>query len=626
MSHANAGEQTGMLAHASRVVRPWTAASGSGMTHHRPKLLLLRGPHVDADAVAPTLDDHFEVVEVSPDQAMGTIDSCQAVLAEAGDFVALERDLVGRQSSVLLNAISEGVGLSDRLGRVLWANDRFRSLERHVLDRIGEVCRHAFDAFEQVLERGDGDAGEPDLRAKKYRVSSRRDRAFFQVSVSPVLSSSDSGGANDHGSPTMRVAQVAAVVRDVSGKVRMERRLDAIERAGNELAHIDPEVVRSMHAQERLREVEQRVRQHMRELLHFDHFAIRMLDSSSGLLPVVMAQGMPDEAQEIELRAEQSGQGITGWVASTGRSYVCEDCEVDPLYVRGIDNPGSSLTVPLRAFDRKVGVLNIESHDKHAFSRTDRQFVEIFAGYLARALHTLNLLVVERASTSESASGVMSGEISGPLNDLCAEVAILRDEADGDDRFNSHLDRIMRDVDSIRRRVRNVARGPNTLLGVDEVLEEGRIDPSLAGKRVLVVDNEDEIREITRGVLSAVGCRVVTCDDGITAIRLMESWRAGNAAVEPFDLVLSDIGLGDASGYDVFAAARRASDTVPVILVTGFGYDPHHSIVRASQEGLQAVLFKPFQAAKLLDEVRQAVSGHDESDVDEPGEDDEDNG
>jgi hypothetical protein len=42
--------------------------------------------------------------------------------------------------------------------------------------------------------------------------------------------------------------------------------------------------------------------------------------------------------------------------------------------------------------------------------------------------------------------------------------------------------------------------------------------------------------------------------------------------------------------------------------MTGFGYDPHHSIVRASQEGLQAVLFKPFKVDQLLSEVRKALA------------------
>ena len=41
--------------------------------------------------------------------------------------------------------------------------------------------------------------------------------------------------------------------------------------------------------------------------------------------------------------------------------------------------------------------------------------------------------------------------------------------------------------------------------------------------------------------------------------------------------------------------------------MTGFGYDPHHSIVRASQEGLQSVLFKPFQIEQLVDAVKKAI-------------------
>jgi AmiR/NasT family two-component response regulator len=41
--------------------------------------------------------------------------------------------------------------------------------------------------------------------------------------------------------------------------------------------------------------------------------------------------------------------------------------------------------------------------------------------------------------------------------------------------------------------------------------------------------------------------------------------------------------------------------------MTGFGYDPNHSIVRARREGLSAVLFKPFKVDQLLGEVRVAL-------------------
>jgi len=65
--------------------------------------------------------------------------------------------------------------------------------------------------------------------------------------------------------------------------------------------------------------------------------------------------------------------------------------------------------------------------------------------------------------------------------------------------------------------------------------------------------------------------------------------------------------MPDKTGYEVFAAAQRLNAAIPVILMTGFGYDPNHSIVRASQEGLQAVLFKPFKVDVLLSEVRKAL-------------------
>ena len=583
------------------------------MGGQKPKLLVLGGPHVDTDALEDSLGEMFELVESSPDEAIATLEyeGCQVVLAEAGDFVPLERGLVGRQSSMLLNAIGEGVCLSDIGGRVLWSNTMYRGYPEAVRRRVREVCIHGAGHFAERLrrasERGVHDPG----RAKKYRLNFRKHKRFFEVMVSPVISRTEdlasvvsSGGGGGAGARPL----VAAVVRDVTSTIRMERKVDAIDRAGRELAHLEAETIRKMHAQERLRLLQDRIVRYAHELMHFDHFAIRMVNPKTNALDLVMASGIPDKAKEIRLFAEETGNGTSGWVAATGRSYLCNDTAGDELYVYGLDEPGSSLTVPLRVYDNVVGIFNVESSERGAFSDNDRQFAEIFASYIASALHTLNLLVVERYTTSEAATGTVHGEISGPLNDLVAEVELLRKRAGEDNELTPHLDRILRDVSSIRRRMKNVAKGPQSLLGVDEVLEAGRIIPELENRRILVADNDEGILGTIRDVLVAVGCQVVTCDDGTSAIRLLETWQHTFDADEGFDLVLSDIHLGDKTGYDVFGAAKRARENLPVILITGFGYDPHHSIVRATQEGLQAVLFKPFQAEKLIEDVRKAVS------------------
>ena len=82
---------------------------------------------------------------------------------------------------------------------------------------------------------------------------------------------------------------------------------------------------------------------------------------------MVIAEGLPPEALEIELYAQPEGNGISGYVAATGRSYICHDTEKDSRYVLGLEHSKSSLTVPLMLFDEVVGVYNVESDQVGAF-------------------------------------------------------------------------------------------------------------------------------------------------------------------------------------------------------------------------------------------------------------------
>jgi hypothetical protein len=54
---------------------------------------------------------------------------------------------------------------------------------------------------------------------------------------------------------------------------------------------------------------------------------------------------------------------------------------------------------------------------------------------------------------------------------------------------------------------------------------------------------------------------------------------------------------------------KEMMEAVPMALMTGFGYDPGHSIVKARQAGLQAVLYKPFRLDQLLEVVELLVTG-----------------
>jgi len=150
----------------------------------------------------------------------------------------------------------------------------------------------------------------------------------------------------------------------------------------------------------------------------------------------------------------------------------------------------------------------------------------------------------------------------------------------------------------LRTTLRDVAEGPQHIYGAAEV-EETQSNSGLCGKRLLIADDELNIRKTIGDVLTKLGCHCTICKDGYEAVNILEQ--------QSFDLIVSDIKMPHRNGYEIFAAANRLHPGLPVILMTGFGYDPNHSIVRASREGLSTVLFKPFKVDQLLDEVYKAL-------------------
>ena len=214
-------------------------------------------------------------------------------------------------------------------------------------------------------------------------------------------------------------------------------------------------------------------------------------------------------------------------------------------------------------------------------------------------MQILELLVTERRTTTGQLGSDVMAEITGPLNDILTEAEGLIEDYIGHDDLRHRIRAISENAVRIRQSIKDVTSAKPCLIGVRSTQAQTK-DPALSGKRILLADDEEIIRETVRDVLSGYGCEVTVARDGTTAIDQL--------AEASFDLVLSDIKMPGKTGYDVFAAAKNANANTPVILMTGFGYDPNHTIVRARREGLAAVLFKPFKVDQLLNEVRTALA------------------
>ncbi len=557
------------------------------MDNARQRVLILAGRSTRQHPIALSLAQYFDVETVDRmDEAMVLLRSrdFHAVFADVGDFLPLERGLVGDKSSLVLNTIGEGVCIVDSDGRCSWSNERMRKFSPEVLDRVRQICNQARTLFSSMHSGPGGEGVQP--RSKKYALQVE-DR-YYELMASAVV-----GEHHD-------IRQVVAVVWDATSSRKLQQKLDAIDAAGRELARLEGEAIAKLVPGDRLKLLRDKIIRFSKDLMHFDHFCIRLLDKRSNKLELVIAQGLPSEATEVDLYAQPEGNGISGYVAATGRSYICHDTEKDPRYVLGLQHCKSSLTVPLFLHDKVIGVYNVESQTVGAFNEDDRQFAEIFGRYIAMALHILDLLVVERYTTTGQLADSFIQEMAAPLNDIVTEAGTLMEEYIGDDSMRARLNKILENVQTIRSTMQNVCSGPKGVLGADKVGTPKQVDPLLAGRKVLIADDEATIRNTIGEVLKKFGAEPVICKDGHEACLMLEQ--------RTFDLIISDIKMPYRNGYEIFAAARRRDDHVPVILMTGFGYDPHHSIVRASQEGLSCVLFKPFKVDQLMEEIRKALT------------------
>src|SRR5262249_47347201 len=116
--------------------------------------------------------------------------------------------------------------------------------------------------------------------------------------------------------------------------------------------------------------------------------------------------------------------------------------------------------------------------------------------------------------------------------------------------------------------------------------------------RVLVIDDEAEIRESMETLLQLEGYAVSSAATGREGINLIGE--------RTFDVVLLDLALPDKNGMDVLAEIHASNPMQPVIMITAYG--TVENAVRAMQNGATNFIQKPWDNEKLLADVRSAVA------------------
>ncbi|HUY31229.1 MAG TPA: response regulator [Pirellulales bacterium] len=561
----------------------------------KPKLLYVRGSREGQEPRLEAFADTFEVVSVqNPIRALARLAREDFAGVFLGGEHVREALQVGKllQNDRILQGMPDGMVLLDGDNTILWGNGRLREwahrdsvvgLNFYAVLGSPEILGPDFCPFYTALATGAGSTST--LRSS--------DNRYFRVHAAPLLESD--------GPPK----NLVVTIRDVTSEVLQQQKLAAIHQAGIELANLTPDELFHMTVEERIELLKSNILHYTRDLLNFNVVEIRMLDAKTGKLEPLLSEGLIPEASGRALYAQPKGNGVTGFVASTGKSYLCEDTTEDPLYIEGAKGAKSSLTVPLLLHDEVIGTFNVESPDPRAFNESDLQFLEIFTRDVALALNTLELLVAEKVSAAAESVEAIHSAVALPVDD------ILNDAVNVMERYIGHepevaerLQRILRNARDIKQVIQKVGQqmAPSAAHPQAQQYTER---PLLRGLQVLVADADNSVRVAAHNLLERYGCIVETAHTGAESISMVRNLSPGQS----YDVIIVDIRLPDMNGYEALTKLQTIMEHVPLVLMTGFGYDPGHSIVKCRQAGLQAgaVLYKPFRLDQLLDTVELVV-------------------
>jgi len=134
--------------------------------------------------------------------------------------------------------------------------------------------------------------------------------------------------------------------------------------------------------------------------------------------------------------------------------------------------------------------------------------------------------------------------------------------------------------------------------------------PEKSRPRILVAEDDGEMRAVLVEALRGNGYQVTECSDGFRPLNHLGSVLLSPEVLggesEEFDLVISDIRMPGVTGLSILEGVRLFEGFPPVILITAYGDEDTHT--EAERLGAAAIFDKPFDVDDLLAKVRDIAS------------------
>ena len=131
--------------------------------------------------------------------------------------------------------------------------------------------------------------------------------------------------------------------------------------------------------------------------------------------------------------------------------------------------------------------------------------------------------------------------------------------------------------------------------------EEKKADAQTASLSVLVVDDEEFVRETLAEMLVDLDHRVVTVEGGREALQKVSSG--------DFDLVFTDLAMPEMDGWETARAIRKSRPGLPIVLVTGYGATAQPP--SGELDLVAGIIGKPFDFDQVMGTIARVCNGSD---------------
>ena len=120
--------------------------------------------------------------------------------------------------------------------------------------------------------------------------------------------------------------------------------------------------------------------------------------------------------------------------------------------------------------------------------------------------------------------------------------------------------------------------------------------------KILIIDDESEVREVLRLHLESANYNVIEATDGEEGVNMMKS---GSNLLQ-VGMIICDIRIPKVNGIEAIDFLKKNAPSIPIIVVTG--YPDSDLAVSLLKKGVKDYMVKPIEKAKLLEKVAEVLA------------------